>query len=132
MENFKKLIELVEVKNRIDIKRGEEKYLDINWALDEIISEVQEVRDEIKESNHTYLDDELADILWGWLMLVKKTNYKNLSSDIKSIADKALIKYSQRITPLKGDKQDYKRWKEVKEIQKRRLEEEHRSRKCKE
>ena len=132
MENFKKLIELVEIKNRIDIKRGEEKYLDINWALDEIISEVQEVRDEIKESNHTYLDDELADILWGWLMLVKKTNYKNLSSDIKSITDKALIKYSQRITPLNGDKQDYKRWKEVKEIQKRRLEEEHRSRKCKE
>ena len=130
MESFKKLIELVDLKNEIDIKRGEARHMDINWTLNEIIDEVREVREEIKESNHTYLDDELADILWGWLMLTKKTNYKNLSSNIETIVKKTLTKYSQRITPLKGDKDDHKRWKEVKKIQKRRLEEEHRSRLC--
>ena len=130
MENFKKLIELVDFKNEIDIKRGEARHMDINWALDEIIDEVREVREEIKDNNHTYIDDELADILWGWLMLAKKTNYKNLSSSIETIVDKALDKYSQRVSALKGDKDDSQRWKEVKKIQKRRLEEEHRSRLC--
>ena len=132
MESFNKLIELVDFKHQIDIKRGKAKYMDLNWIMEEIIDEVREVKEEIKENNHIYIDDELADILWGWLMLVKKTNNKNLSSDIETVTQKALIKYSQRVNSLRGDIKDNRRWKDVKELQKRRLEEEHRSKRCKE
>jgi len=65
-------------------------------------------------------------------MLVEKTHFKGLSSDINTIVDKAFSKYSQRVLPLKGTQEDKTIWKNIKSIQKRRLEEEHRSRKCKE
>jgi len=132
MEKFNKLIELVDIKNKIDIKRGDSKYMNIEWMLNQIVEEVNEVKNEVKENNHIYLDDELADILWAWLMLVEKTHFKGLSSDINTIVDKAFSKYSQRVLPLKGTQEDKTIWKNIKSIQKRRLEEEHRSRKCKE
>lgn len=36
MENLKKLINLAKHKNKIDITRGEEKFMNPNWLLDSI------------------------------------------------------------------------------------------------
>ena len=51
MQNLKKLIALTEHKQKIDLKRGEAKYMDTNFLLDSITDEVEEVSEEIKPNN---------------------------------------------------------------------------------
>ncbi len=48
MQNIKSLIDLVAYKHQIDLKRGEAKYMDNNWLLNEILEEIEEVRDRVK------------------------------------------------------------------------------------
>lgn len=124
MQEIKELIELANLKDTIDIKRGEEKYFDIEWLIGELLSEVDEVKEEIKENNAPLLEDELGDILWGWLILVQKLKAKGLVVSHENIIKRALKKYQQRITPLKGNKEDYEIWKNVKEKQKLELKKE--------
>ena len=124
MDDLKELIELAEYKSKIDKKRGEEKYFDFNWLLDEISSEILEVKEEIKPNNMPYLEDELGDIFWGWLILVQKLKEKGLVTSHQKIIKRALKKYKERILPLKGSKEDYKIWQEVKDKQKIALEKE--------
>ncbi len=45
--------------------------MDNNWLLNEILEEIEEVREELKPDNIPYIEDELGDILWGWLILVE-------------------------------------------------------------
>jgi len=124
MQEIKELIELANLKDTIDIKRGEEKYFDIEWLIGELLSEVDEVKEEIKENNAPLLEDELGDILWGWLILVQKLKAKGLVVSHENIIKRALKKYQQRITPLKGNKEDCDIWKNVKEKQKLELKKE--------
>jgi len=124
MQEIRKLIELANLKDIVDIKRGEEKYFDIEWLIGELLSEVDEVKEEIKENNAPLLEDELGDILWGWLILVQKLKAKGLVVSHENIIKRALKKYQQRITPLKGNKEDCEIWKRVKEKQKLELKKE--------
>ena len=124
MQEIRKLIELANLKDIVDIKRGEEKYFDIEWLIGELLSEVDEVKEEMKENNAPLLEDELGDILWGWLILVQKLKAKGLVSSHENIIKRALKKYQQRITPLKGNKEDCDIWKNVKEKQKLELKKE--------
>jgi len=124
MQEIKELIELVNLKDTIDIKRGEEKYFDIEWIIGELLSEVDEVKEEIKENNAPLLEDELGDILWGWLILVQKLKAKGLVSSHENIIKRALKKYQQRVISLKGDERDHDIWKNVKEKQKLELKKE--------
>jgi len=124
MQEIKELIELANLKDTIDIKRGEEKYFDIEWLIGELLSEVDEVKEEIKENNAPLLEGELGDILWGWLILVQKLKAKGLVVSHENIIKRALKKYQQRITPLKGNKEDDEIWKRVKEKQKLELKKE--------
>jgi len=59
---IEKLIELAEINHQKDVKRGTIKYLDNNSLLNAISSEVEEVREEIREQNTPKLEDELCDI----------------------------------------------------------------------
>lgn len=124
MSELERLIALVEHKNKIDIKRGEAKYMDTDWLLKAIIDEVQEVRDEIKPNNTPYLEDELADILWGWLTIVGKLEEKGYVTSHQAILQRAIKKYEERILPLEGNAGDNAIWKAVKLRQKQALEEE--------
>jgi NTP pyrophosphatase (non-canonical NTP hydrolase) len=124
MQEIKELIELSNLKDTIDIKRGEEKYFDIEWLIGELLSEVDEVKEEIKENNTPLLEDELGDILWSWLILIQKLKAKGLVTSHENIIKRALKKYQQRITPLKGNKEDCEIWKRVKEKQKLELKKE--------
>lgn len=125
MKNLNKLIELVAYKHKLDTKRANPKYYtDMKWILGAIISEVEEVKEEMKPNNKAHLEDELSDILWGWLTLVENLKNKGLVGSHKDIFSRGLKKYEERILPLKGTSEDHAIWKEVKAKQKEALEEE--------
>ncbi|NPA82740.1 MAG: nucleotide pyrophosphohydrolase [Epsilonproteobacteria bacterium] len=124
MPEIEKLIELARHKHQIDLKRGIKKYMDTKWLLDEIKEEVDEVRKEIKEKNRPLLEDELGDILWSLFILMAKLENEKYIESFDKVFKRALNKYTQRITPLKGEKEDDRRWQEIKERQKRALQEE--------
>ncbi len=119
---IEELIVLAALKDRIDIKRAEQKYFEDDWIIGELLSEIQEVKEEIRPDNQAFLEDELGDILWGWLVLVQKLKSKGFVSSHEAIIRRALKKYSQRIGALKGDENDDQRWAEVKAEQKEVLE----------
>ncbi len=127
MNECKELIELSILNHKKDIKRGTLRYLDKGALLNAIISEVYEVKEEIKENNSPKLEDELCDILWGWMMLVENLKDLGLVNSHEKILKRALKKYKERIIPLVGEKdRDEQIWKEVKERQKQKLLEEFR------
>jgi len=112
-------IELAEYKKVIDAKRGVEKYLDVDFSINELLLEVEEVKAEIKPNNIPYLEDELGDILWDWLLLVSNLKRLWLVTNHQNIINRAKKKYKERVLSLKGDESDYKIWKEVKKDKKR-------------
>ena len=122
MKELEKLIELVAYKHQLDLKRGEAKYMDSEWLLNAIVDEVQEVKEEIKPNNIAHLEDELSDILWGWLTIVEKLKDEGYVRSHEAILERGLKKYEQRILSLKGDERDHDIWKEVKARQKEELE----------
>ena len=121
---MKKLIELAAYKHQIDIKRGESKYMNSEWLLNAIVEEVQEVKEEIRTNNIAHLEDELSDILWGWLVIVEKLKDEGYVTSHEAILERGLKKYEERILSLKGDERDNDIWKEVKARQKEELERE--------
>ena len=121
---MQKLIELVGYKHQIDLKRGESKYMDSDWLLNAIVEEVQEVKEEIHPNNVAHLEDELSDILWGWLTIVEKLKDEGYVTSHEAILERGLKKYEERILALKGDERDHAIWKEVKMKQKEELERE--------
>ena len=124
MKELEKLIELVAHKHKIDLKRGEAKYMDSEWLLNAIVEEVQEVKEEIKPNNIPHLEDELSDILWGWLTIVEKLKDEGYVTSHEAILERGLKKYEERILALKGDERDHAIWKEVKAKQKEELKKE--------
>ena len=124
MKELKELIKLVAYKHQLDLKRNEEKYMDTDWIAQSIVDEVKEVQEEIKPNNIAHLEDELSDILWGWLTLIENLKDKGYVKSHESIIERALKKYEERILPLYGDERDHDVWREVKAKQKEALEKE--------
>jgi len=125
MQACKELIELSKLNHQKDLKRGTLRYLDNDNLLNAIINEVQEVKEEIKEHNIPKLEDELCDILWGWMMLVENLKDVGLTRSHEQILQRALKKYKERIIPLVGEpKKDEAIWQRVKSEQKVALEQE--------
>ena len=124
MKKLNELINLIAYKHQLDLKRGEEKYMNTNWIAQAIVDEVKEVQEEIKPNNIAHLEDELSDILWGWLTLIENLKDKGYVKSHESIIERALKKYEERILPLYGDERDHDVWREVKAKQKEALERE--------
>ncbi len=116
------LIKLSAQNDKLDQKRAEQRYFEMEWLIEELLSEVEEVKEELRPNNQAFLEDELGDILWGWLMLVQKLKSKGYVTSHEAILQRTLQKYTQRINALKGDENDAKRWAEVKAKQKTALE----------
>ena len=72
-----------------------EQYVDSKTYLDDLISEVEEVKYENKLHNSIYLEDELWDILWDYLNIVYFFE-REWKIDAKKIASRCLKKYSER------------------------------------
>lgn len=115
--NLKKLYQLVEQKYRIDQKS--DNYSGSQRYIQGILDEVKEVKKEIQKQNHIYLEDELGDILWDYLNVLK-----NLEAEGKIQANKVLKraqeKYTQRINAINNNIS----WKTIKEKQKEKLKQE--------
>ena len=124
MQNLQKIIELASKKCDLDITREDKKLLNPNWLLDSIITEAEEVREEMYPNNNPHLEDELGDILWSWITLVEKLKREGLVSSHEDIFKRTIKKYEERIEPLNGTMDDYNTWKEVKVKQKEALERE--------
>lgn len=123
-ETLQKLIDLTQHKYELDIKRNNPKYLDHDWLLQSIADELEEVREEIKPENLHHLEDELGDVLWGWLILVQKLEKQGYAGSHEAILKRTLKKYQERIVPLQGTMGDDLIWKEVKAKQKEVLKKE--------
>ncbi len=122
MNECKELIELSKLNHQKDLKRGTKRYLENSSLLNAIVSEVQEVKEEIKSNNTPKLEDELCDILWGWMMLVENLKDIGLVGSHEKILKRALKKYQKRILPLVGEKEkDELIWQEIKLQQKEAL-----------
>lgn len=121
MQELNKLIELAAYKYELDQKRDEPKYMDNAWLLQAIISEVAEVQEEIKPNNIAHLEDELCDILWGWMTIVENLKSEGYVTSHEAIFKRALKKYEERILPLYGDSRDHQVWREVKAEEKEAL-----------
>jgi len=128
MSEIEELIALARHKTAIDKKRGEAKYFDYDWMIEGILSEVQEVKEEIKAHNSVHLEDELGDILWVLTIICAKLENDNLISSTENIFQRALQKYNERILPLQGDKEDSTIWQRVKAKQKEQLKVENKQR----
>jgi len=128
MNEVQELIALARHKSVIDTKRGEAKYFDYDWMIGCILSEVDEVKAEIKEGNSVHLEDELGDILWTLHIICAKLENDGLIVSTENIYKRALQKYNERILPLKGNQNDHRIWQEVKAKQKAQLESENQKR----
>ena len=122
VKEIEKLIELSKYNHKLDLKRGQDKYLSINWALSEIAVEVQEVKEELKPNNTPFIEDELSDILWGLFMAIEKLKEAGYVTSHEAVIKRALKKYEQRVLSLIGEsKADKDIWARVKKEQKEAL-----------
>ena len=125
MKEIDELIELSKYNHKLDLKRGQDRYLSIDWALNQIAEEVLEVKDELKPNNTPFIEDELGDILWGLFMAIEKLKEEGFVTSHENIIKRALKKYKERILPLKGEEiADREIWDRVKQEQKEALREE--------
>ena len=108
------LLDLVERKNAIDQTNswssGSETY------LAEIVKEVTEVEEAISSQGIAHIEDELGDVLWDYLNLLRcLSTERNIS--IESVFERALRKYDERISGIENGVL----WKDTKTKQKERL-----------
>lgn len=124
---LKQLIEVVDKKFILNTKQCEwwqlpqfKKWLTSDFYLDAIKDEVDEVREELRDNNSVYLEDELWDILWDYLNLLHclKVEWK---ADTARVLERCLEKYSERSDGLEQGIS----WDEIKVWQKSALEKEH-------
>ncbi len=125
MKECNEFIELVKRTHKIDIKRDYKEYIDPNFYMQQIICETQESLEELKPDNIPYLEAELGDILWSWLMAIENLKTQGLVRGHEEIIKRALKKFQERMLPIKGEiEYDEKLWREVKQKQKEALESE--------
>ncbi|MDD5769799.1 MAG: MazG nucleotide pyrophosphohydrolase domain-containing protein [Candidatus Gracilibacteria bacterium] len=90
--------------------------------FDGIISELNEAKDEFKQDNSVYLEDELGDVFWDYMCLLHSLEQKNMINPQK-VFERCYKKFSERIgTDGTGNGND---WQEIKQKQKQELLQEH-------
>ena len=88
-----KLLKLVKEKYSIDKKQNWYK-----WSItyfNGLKDEIEEVSEELKENNSVYLEDELWDILWGYLNFLKWLKEEWKIKSMKSVIQRCEKKYSK-------------------------------------
>lgn len=110
-----KLLKLVEEKYFIDL---ESKHWVENWFyLWELECEIAEVKQELKENNKVYLEDELWDIFRCYLNFLKKLEKNWYIESIENVFLHAEEKFSERLNWMK----DWISWEYIKKKQKENL-----------
>lgn len=125
------IIDIIKRKHKICLSQIE-KYPNIEYYksyvtsqcyLDEIIWEIEEVRNENRENNSIYLEDELWDILWGYINLLYFLENEG-KIQANNVIKCCLKKYDERTKALENNIS----WDDIKKKQKKDLLEEHKKR----
>lgn len=118
-EKLNEILKLVEHKVTMDANG-------ISWitpsvmsALDWLIDEIDEAKEEYIEKKQVYLEDELCDVIWSIFRMIEIMDREN-SVDKTRIFDRVIKKYSERINWL----ENWKQWNDIKKVQKAELLEE--------
>ncbi|QIR13570.1 MazG nucleotide pyrophosphohydrolase domain-containing protein [Shewanella aestuarii] len=81
-----------------------------------IFDELKEVKNEIDMNRKCYLEDELGDILWVYMCLLKNLETE-MSISVECVFERALKKYKERLDGINAGVT----WSEIKELQKEAL-----------
>lgn len=103
-------------KNKLDFFKWNETF------FEEILKEIKEAKDEVKENNSVYLEDELWDILWDYLCIIEALKVEWKIESFEKVLERCYKKFSERINEETWESRD---WKEIKKIQKEELKKEH-------
>ncbi len=93
-----------------------------NWILEEM----EEVKEQIKPNNSVHLEDELWDVLWGYVCILQIFKKKWYITDVKKVFERSYKKLSERIEAHhQQDSTTYWSWIKTKKKQKEELKDEH-------
>jgi NTP pyrophosphatase (non-canonical NTP hydrolase) len=93
-----------------------------NTYLKEIINEIEETKEEIKEKNSVYLEDELWDIFWCYICLLNSLEQDKLINK-EDVFKRCFNKFSERL--WNSPRFESINWQETKKKQKEELKKEH-------
>lgn len=91
----------------------------------QILLEIKEAKDEKKDNNSVYLEDELWDVLWDYLCLLNWLKDEWKITSVKKVFERSYKKFSWRVN--ERDWENNGIWEEVKKEQKEELKREHES-----
>ena len=94
--------------------------------FEELPNEIEEAKEQDKKNNHVYLEDELGDVFWDYLMLLQSLKYEWKITSIDAIMERAYNKFRERVwEDGHANVEDWAEWDRIKKIQKQRLKQEH-------
>ena len=85
--------------------------------------EISEAQKEDRKQNHVYLEDELGDVFWDYLMLLQSLKHEWKITNIDSVLERAYTKFSER-SGVDGHGAD-RDWDSIKAGQKLKRQQEH-------
>lgn len=114
MQRIEELIEIAKRKNEFDQKgtwsKGSKTYYQA------MFEELEEVKEEIDSERRCYLEDELGDILWVYLCLLRNLEVEEKIS-MDSVFSRAIEKYKERVGGIEAGSS----WSDIKKVQNKRL-----------
>ena len=117
MQRIDELIEIAKRKIARDQKgtwsKGSQTYYQA------MFSELEEVKEEISSNRKCYLEDELGDILWVYLCLLRNLEVEGAIS-MDNVFKRATDKYKERVDGINAGLS----WEDIKETQNKRLKKE--------
>lgn len=117
---YEKYIALIERRYNVYHELYPE-YTDSWYVFTELQKEVIEVQDELKDNNKIYLEDELWDILWDYMVLLQLLQKEWKINSLESVFKRSFQKFSERISAKEqGILRD-----DIKKEQKKKLADEH-------
>ena len=128
MENeFKKLLQLAEsnVKNNPTINKVDVKETSLRYLRD-LANEVDEVTSELKPNNVVHLQDELSDIAWSYVVILKICERNGWIDSVDEVFSHALQKYQERSPAFLETEKII--WENIKIKQKKVLKQKHKER----
>ena len=114
MQRIEELIEIAKKKITRDQQgtwsKGSQTYYQA------MFSELEEVKEEIDSDRKCYLEDELGDILWVYLCMLRNLEVEGAIS-MDNVFTRATEKYQERVDGIEAGLS----WQDIKAVQKKRL-----------
>jgi NTP pyrophosphatase (non-canonical NTP hydrolase) len=103
------------------------KWVWYKWAetyFESVKQELQEAKEEYKDNNSVYLEDELWDVFWTYLCLLNSLESEWKITSIDKVFERCYEKFIERVWE-NGDNYWSEIWEEIKKRQKIRRKKEH-------